>query len=573
MPFTYEINGQEVEFDREPTEADIDEAASQLGGQQQTAFTQAQFPEAPQAGGDLGLNVLGKAALRGKLAFGDKPEQVQSFLEQRYPDRKITRIKDRKFAIDGVPIDPEGLSISDLPFDIIDVSDEIVRLGGQLFGAAKGAVIGAPGGPAGVGVGAIVGGATGRGAGQALVETVGRAFGVQGGEGIGEVAIDIARESAIGATGEALGLGLRGISKVSGKFLRTFWKNIARKGRIAEQTVINFTSGAEKESIKFLQKVGPKALSDANLSDDALLRIGQKIQAAATKASTRLGQAVRTGKGIIRGIDKKTIDLTDIRADFASKLQGAGLIGRNLRPIRPEIGRLDVGQKDLIKIFDVLRKSRKISPAKALQWREQLDRVITFNRTGKITLTGGEDAIAKGLRSQLKQKLIEVSDDFAKANKDFTEFAAIAETLKGKLDDKSVENFLKTTFSGQHIFEESLKKLNRVVGPEDTFMQPLRAILAARSFAKTTFAGIRTGIFAGLLGGLGLAGGGGLVGALAPVTAGVILSTPKIAGKAILKRQAAFRTLQAVLQKVSQRGQQVTPKAAASILNRLLQKK
>lgn len=35
MPFVYEINGQRVEFDREPTDADIDEAAKNLGQPQQ----------------------------------------------------------------------------------------------------------------------------------------------------------------------------------------------------------------------------------------------------------------------------------------------------------------------------------------------------------------------------------------------------------------------------------------------------------------------------------------------------------------------------------------------------------
>ena len=33
MPFIYEVNGQRVEFDKEPTEQDIDEAAKQLGSQ------------------------------------------------------------------------------------------------------------------------------------------------------------------------------------------------------------------------------------------------------------------------------------------------------------------------------------------------------------------------------------------------------------------------------------------------------------------------------------------------------------------------------------------------------------
>lgn len=560
MPFIYEINGQDIEFDKEPTEADIDEAVAQLGGQQ---FTTAQFPKTQRTGGDLGLSFLEKAGLRGRLAFGDDPEFVKDFLQQRFPGREVTQLEGRKFALDGIPIDPGQFSVPEALLDVIDISDELIRLGGQIGGG----IAGTAGGPLGV----IGGGATGRAGAQGIVEIAGRALGVQGGEELTEVAKDIAREGAIGAIGEAFGLGLRAISKPTGKLLRTLWKNIARKGRSAEQVIINFTSGAERESIKHLQRAGTRVLNDANLSDDALLRVGQKIQTAAIKARNKFGDAVRTGKGVVRDISKKSIDISDIRNDFGIKLQEVGLIGRNFQTLRPEIGKLDIGQKQLIDIFKLLQKNKKISPARALRWREQLDRIIKFNQAGKITLTGGEDALAKGFREQLKQKLITVSDDFAKANADFEAFAGIAEILKGKLDDKTVENFLKSTFSGQHIFEENLKRLNKVVSVEDTFMPQLRDVLAARSFAKTTFSGIRTGIFSGLLGSLGLAGAGP-TGVIPAVGAGIILSTPRLAGKAVLRRQASSRLLQSLLQKGAQKAQPAVPKVGASLLNRLLQR-
>jgi len=565
MAFKYEINGQIIEFDKEPTEADIDDAVAQLGGQQQTGLTTAQFPEAPQTGRDLGLSFLQKAGLRGRLAFGDDPEFVQNFLQQKFPDREVTKLEGRKFALDGVPIDPGDFSVPEMILDVVDISDELIRLGGQIGGGA----LGTAGGPAGI----IGGGAIGRAGAQGVVEVAGRALGVQGGEELAQVAKDIAREGAIGGIGEALGLGLRAVSKPTGKFLRKFWHGIAKKGKSAEQIVINFTSGAERESIKHLQLRGAKVLTDANLSDDALLRVGQKIQKAAIKARNKLGEAVRTGKGVVKNIHDKSIDITDLADDFGRKLQEVGLLDRNFRAIAPEIGRLDKGQSQLVGIFELLRSKNKISPARALGWREQLDRLIKFNDAGKITLTGGEDFIAKSLREQLKQKLIGISDDFARANSDFDAFGQIADLLKGKLDDKTVENFLKSTFSGQHIFEEGLKRLNRVVSIEDTFMPKLRDVLAARSFAKTTFSGIRTGIFSGLLGSLGFGAAGGFGGVLPAVGAGIILSTPRLAGKAILRRQATARLLQSLLQKGAQRAQPIIPKVTSSLLNRLLQKR
>ena len=183
MPFKYEINGQVIEFDREPTEADIDEVASQIQQpQQQTPdiFTSAQLPEQqltqPQMQSPLNLFE------RFKYSFGNEAGRKE-YLQARFPDRQISKLKSGKFAVDGIPIDPEGFNFSDLVGDIVDVSDELVRIGGHIIGAAKGTAI-APG------AGTIVGGGLGRAGGQAAVETIGRAFGMQQ-EEIGQVAKDI----------------------------------------------------------------------------------------------------------------------------------------------------------------------------------------------------------------------------------------------------------------------------------------------------------------------------------------------------------------------------------------------
>ena len=59
MAFIYEVNGQRVEFDKEPTDADIDEAARQLGAPSSTAITQ---PD--PALGDVAINQAGISAVR-----------------------------------------------------------------------------------------------------------------------------------------------------------------------------------------------------------------------------------------------------------------------------------------------------------------------------------------------------------------------------------------------------------------------------------------------------------------------------------------------------------------------------
>ena len=73
MAFIYEVNGQRVEFDKEPTDADIDEAARQLGAPSSTAITQ---PD--PALGDVAINQAGISAVRpvagavAAQAMGDK---------------------------------------------------------------------------------------------------------------------------------------------------------------------------------------------------------------------------------------------------------------------------------------------------------------------------------------------------------------------------------------------------------------------------------------------------------------------------------------------------------------------
>ena len=567
MP-TVEINGQKVEFDKEPTEADIDEAAQQLGIRQQPqtqgSFTQAQFPETSQnrPEGNLGLSFIQKAGLRGQIAFGNI-SGVKTMLEQRFPNKEIKQIKDRQFSIDGIPIDPRGFSISDLPFDIIDTADEIVRLGGQIAGA----LIGTPEAP---GVGTVVGGSIGRASGQAVVEAIGRFLGVQGAEGIGQVAKDIAREGALGALGESLGLGLRAISKPTIRFLQSIARKILRPGRVSEQMLLNFTGGMQRENVALLQKLGPRILTEENLADDALLRVGQKIQRAAINQKNLLGQAVETGKGIIRNIDKKTINITDLVNDLGKKLQSNFLLDRNFKPTTQILKTLSKDEKAIVKLFDVLKVSKNISPRKALQLRIEIDNLLKPSPTGISVFSNTQQAILGGVRGQLKQKLIEVSDDFAKANADFSAFSGIVNNLGRKLDDKSVENFLKTTFSGQHIFEESLKKLNQTLPVGQRFMTQLRKVLVARDFASTTFRGIRTGIISGLLGGVGLAAAGP-AGAIGTAGVGILLSTPRFAGRAILQRQASLRTLRAILARGGQEALKVAPKTTPLILKKLLQ--
>jgi len=280
-----------------------------------------------------------------------------------------------------------------------------------------------------------------------------------------------------------------------------------------------------------------------------------------------LGKAVETGKGVIRNIHKSSIDITDIRNNYGAELQRVGLLDKAFKPIAPQIGKLDAGQKQMVSIFNLLKRNKNISPAKALQWRTELDRIIKFNQAGKITITDAENVVAQGLRRGLKNKLVEVSDDFAKANQDFAAFAQMEEMLKGKLDLQRTEGFLKNIFTGPQVFEDNLIKLNRLVGADKTFLPQLRNVVAARDFASTTFRGIRTGILSGLLGSFGFVSGGPL-GAIPAAAAGAVLSTPRLAGKSIASRQALVSLFGRTVEKGFEKGAQLTPRMLAILISK-----
>jgi len=235
--------------------------------------------------------------------------------------------------------------------------------------------------------------------------------------------------------------------------------------------------------------------------------------------------------------------------------------------MKPEVGKLGAGQKMLLNIWKKLRTKQKISPNQALRWRTELDRLIKFNDKGVIAITNAENTLAQAMRSELKNKLIQVSPEFAKANASYANFIQLEDMLGGKIDDiTKAENFLKKIFTGPQVFEDALIDLNNKVAPADRFMSKLKDVVAARDFASQTFRGIRTGIFSGLPG--QMFGGGNAI--LPGAALGIALSTPKVAGKVIGTRQLLNRLVGRANIKGIQHAPAITSRILSSLISRAM---
>jgi hypothetical protein len=497
---------------------------------------------------------------RGKFAFGETKGRKQ-FLERKFPSELIEQLPTGKFTVSGIPVDPEGFDIG----DIADVADEIVRLGFQIKGATlggavgafKGAALGTPSGPAGQAAGAaslgtlgvITGGGAGRALGQGFVTGLGKEFGVRDDEII-DVAKDIAKEGAIGVAGEAGGQLLTKASAPTAKFLSGFFNKVKRKFNDPSlQNFFNFTAGIEKNSIARVQQKGTKnILTRENMSEEAVLNVANKIQNGVKKARSIRGQEVAKAKTALKNSNAR-IEIVTSKKRFNAELRKADILDDAFQVKDPLIRGTDTARDKLLSVKETLDgfKGKAISAKEALRLKSELDDIIKFGREGKITIGTNENRILTQLRNQLDSNIKIKSPALAQADEAFAELARTEDILKNQLSLPTGETFLKKVLSDKSpaFSRQKLIELNSLLFKKDKFIEKLRDVVAARDFASGTFRGIRSGIFGGALGSLGLFGGPGL--GVAGLGTGIAVSTPRAVGGIIGAQQTVGQLIKSGL--------------------------
>jgi len=273
MPFKYEINGQIIEFDKEPTEADIDEVASSIksssfSNEEPSSFTTAQFSDLPSERTKSPLNPWQEIVYSG--AGNDKDLQFKA-LQKFLPENDITVSEDGDFMVDGNRLNPAGFDFGDITRNLLDIFPLIGQVGGSLAGAIGGAAAGATAGGVGAVPGAIagniIGGTAGATTGRVVQLGLGDLFGLDvDGKDYLEA---ISNEAGIALTGELLGAGIAGVAGKVGKPIMgklggtklakgasNMWTNILKKLKKNSPAVLEYMSGVDQRALQRVMDTG-----------------------------------------------------------------------------------------------------------------------------------------------------------------------------------------------------------------------------------------------------------------------------------------------------------------------------
>lgn len=498
---------------------------------------------------------------RAKFAFGDVPGRTE-FLQEKFPGQEVTQ-EEGVFQVGGQPIEPRGFQVKDIPGDIADVLDEIIRLTGQIPGASIGAGIGAFGGPPGAITGRIAGGAIGRGAGQAVVEGIGRTLDIRE-QDIPDILKDIRDEALLGAAGETVGVAIGAVSKATSNLIRKIADRFVKKvSAPIEQTIFNFTADVPKDSIARVQQRGAEILSRRNMSNENLLKINRDILNKMNDIRQPAGKAVNIAKGKLKGRKDIVVGVKDILRDLNRELKNAGVVDDTFRPIQ-DFG-TDTAEKRLLNLRgELLRDAGKgFNTQKAFRTLDNINDIVKFGQEGKLTVGTNENRILNSVATSIRKRLAKFSPELKQANKAFAEIATIQKNLGTKIDFKAggISTLDKLDATSKTFVKEQLQRLDDLLPESQKFMSGLLDSLAARDFASSTLKAIRTNLLPSLA--------GGLLGGVPGVVAGAAVSTPKVVGALIGGRQAVSKGIEAVVSGAGRGAEKIVAPAVSALSSRI----
>lgn len=295
MPFKYEVNGQLVEFDKEPTEVDIDEAAIQLGGGQQAEPTPQAGPSFSTADFEISdMNTKSPLSFAQNLMLGlaANDESRIGYLTEEFAGKEVKVDPERGLLVDGMVVNPKGFDLGDVPRN----AGYAIPFAGQVLGSILGGMLGGlattptvAGIPLGVAGGALAGGTLGATAGEGLRLAMGDILGLDvDGK---DVLHNLTEEAKYAAIGETLGLGvgasaigIKGALKPLGKtkFIRgianIYRKTFIKLGKSISPTAAQYVGGVDRRAAQYLGYVTPsKLLTEANFDPSRTTKIVKKV--------------------------------------------------------------------------------------------------------------------------------------------------------------------------------------------------------------------------------------------------------------------------------------------------------
>lgn len=556
MAFQYEVNGQIVEFEKEPSEQDIDEAASMLGGSKQATQESMQTQGGVGVGGpsltlspieefrDISrnrspINTLERVA----FAFGDDGGR-EKFLRDRF--NIVERTPDGKFIAGNdeaslAPIDPEGM-FNDVLGDVADLSNYIAPIAGQIMGASAGSAMG----PAGT----VVGGGLGAGAGEAVNKVIGKSLGVSE-QTASEQATDIVISSVFGSLGEGIGMGLKAAAPVMAKNFFGMIKNLQKQSPHMAEAMNNvtaktlrFLSNVDEGATKTVLKYGPdEVFNPVNENPQSIIQISKSviddIQTHRNDLGVKLGKSIQNiGPNIskpILNIGKEVSTLLDdmvdkgvLKPDLTLNKNFISESGTDVAVMKQILGQLGVKPS---KSGASIQFKNLISPKEAINFKRQLSSRFE-------SLSPDTARILRNFRTGISSHLDDFANktgnqDFISANKAFSDFAQAMDTLQGdgfNFDKQiSVANFINGYFKKNPVAIKALEVVDKQTPLP--IMENIEKFAAAQLFKNANPNFLRFGMIAPLL---GFQSSSGIQDKTGWIATGLLLGTP--AGNKVLMK-------------------------------------
>lgn len=625
-------DGTVIDFEGDPSPAEIEEAYGAVRGSQPQAPQPAQEESSPDPlfeGVTLSQGSSSESPAsalsnwdRAVFSLGDEKGQ-EEFLKKRFavvardPETGGFLAGNRGDAL--LPIDPKGIT-NDFFGDLADHANLILPTAAQIMGATAGAA----GGPAGV----IGGGAVGAGLGEAANKALGKAFGVNA-QTATEQATDAAITSLFGAGGEALGQGLKGAANVMKPAVARYLARGVRTSPNPDHTlsmiakVFRFTARVDEQDVIDAGVYGfDKTLSGPYTNPNYLGKLTTDFIRGTLQHNRELGRAVDAGDNwALRNFGNRVLPIQEAAQELLDTLAHprAGLLDANYRWAR---GFGKPGEHTVVK--NVLGLFFEASPAggfapraipfgQALDYKKRLSQPLTkYFQSGASndTIEIGMGRFFDRLRTAMEEVtmpptqhrgLLRANNPFVRANQAYSAWKNdlgllkrngldITDTSKfddffrdGKLVDSKVETFMKSLQHKTSASQESFAMIANQIpvrfagggvgGAQGTLFDELRKFTAAQGFRNTNPDFLRLGAVASILGVTGILDRSTPEGKLGALGTGLLIGTPKGASMLLKGASKVGNIPRAMLQATvsqSARAGSGTERAGVALLSQLL---
>ena len=280
--------------------------------------------------------------------------------------------------------------------------------------------------------------------------------------------------------------------------LKTAFEPIARQAKKSAATVIETISSVPAEFVKRAMD-NPKIL-EGPFNPRRFRELGKKAKDALKSIGKREGKAVVDEQNALKELKGVRVDVLDhidniqnAKAQaFASERVGTSLTKTDLKKMDEIVDKLsDISIRRQRHLLDFHPIDNKATPFELHTIKKQIDNLVRFD---DIKVSKPAEAILKGERSLINQKLRNISPKYKAANADFEKVANVRQNVLPKLREANLEVNIKSIMRKPDDFlRNSLKTLDDTLPDKAQKFYDELADITAREPFENLFPGIGGG--------------------------------------------------------------------------------